>query len=88
MSTTLKRAAGIAAVIAAIAYTVARWDFAHSGIMGLADDFFLFMAAFTLAYAQFLNPARQHIRRQLQMIALLCAILGITWIVIQLIAAG
>ncbi len=88
MSTTLKRAAGIAAVIAAIAYTVARWDFAHSGIMGLADDFFLFMAAFTLAYAQFLNPARKHLRRQLQMIALLCAILGITWIVIQLIAAG
>lgn len=88
MSTTLKRTAGIVAVIAAIAYTVARWDFAHSGIMGLADDFFLFMAAFMLAYAQFLNQKRKHIRRQMLMIALLCAILGLTWAAIGLIAAG
>lgn len=84
MNTTLKRISGIAAVIAAITYTVVRWDLKDSGIIGLTDDFFLFMAAFTLAYAQFVKPERKQVRRQLMMIALFCAILGFVWIVIQL----
>ena len=86
MSTATRRALGVAAVFTAMCYIVVRWDFEHSGIIGLADDFFIFMAAFTVAYAQFTKPVLKYVRHQLHMISITCLCLGIVWVMIEFFA--
>jgi len=74
------RVVSVALLLAAIAYVVWTGDFDDKGIVGRADDFLVFMAAFTFAHGSFQRPERRYIRRQLYMIALLFAILALCWI--------
>ena len=54
----------VAAVLASVAYTIVSFDYDREGVLGYADDFFVFMAAFTWARAAFTMPAQKAVRRQ------------------------
>lgn len=70
----------VAAVLAAVAYTIVPFDYDREGVLGYADDFFVFMAAFTCARAAFTMPAQKAVRRQLCMVAAVCLCLGVLWL--------
>lgn len=70
----------VAAVLASVAYTIVSFDYDREGVLGYADDFFVFMAAFTCARAAFTMPAQKAVRRQLCMVAAVCLCLGVLWL--------
>lgn len=70
----------VAAVLASVAYTIVPFDYDREGVLGYADDFFVFMAAFTCARAAFTMPAQKAVRRQLCMVAAVCLCLGVLWL--------
>lgn len=79
MSKTCKILA-VVAVVAAVAYTIAPFDYDRDGVLGYADDFFAFMAAFSWARAAFTAPAQNAVRRQLCMVAAVCLSLSVLWL--------
>ena len=74
------RALSIMLLVAAIAYIIMPYDFDTKGWLGYIDDFFIFMAAFTFFYGNFLRADRWLIRRQLHMISLLFFIMAMLWV--------
>ena len=67
--------------ILAIAYLIMPIDF-DGPVIGFIDDFFVFMAAFCFAFAQFSKRATQIIRRQLYIFSISFMILAILWVVL------
>ncbi len=74
------RALSVVLLLCAIGYIVMPWDYDKRGVMGYVDDFFIFMGAFSFLNGAFQGPERHYIRRQLWMIALVFAVLGLLWV--------
>ncbi len=72
------RTIAVIAMILAIVYIIMPIDFDGS-IIGIIDDFFMFMAAFCFCQSQFMNEAKISARRSLNFIALVFLSLGIIW---------
>lgn len=68
-------------LIIAIAYLIMPIDF-DGPIIGFVDDFFVFMATFCFAYAQFSKKATETIRRQLYILSVSFMILAILWVIL------
>ena len=77
--TLLQRIIDVILLILAIAYIVMPYDFDDLGVLGYADDFFLFMAAFTYMQCTFQRPERHFLRRQLCMLSVVFLCLAICW---------
>ena len=78
--TIVLRSTAVLILILAIAYVTLPFDFDAKGIVGFIDDFFFFMAAFTLLRASFTQPERRFIKRQLYIISTVCFIMGFIWL--------
>ena len=75
----IQRIIAVVLLILAIAYIIMPYDFDDLGILGYADDFFLFMAAFTYMQCTFQRPERHFLRRQLSMLSVVFLCLAICW---------
>ena len=68
-------------IILALAYLIMPIDY-DGPVIGFVDDFFVFMAAFCFAFAQFSRKANQIIRRQLYIFSISFMVLAILWIIL------
>lgn len=75
----IMRTLAVIAMILAIVYIIMPIDF-DGPLVGIIDDFFIFMAAFCFCQSQFINPAKISARRSLGIISLIFLILGIIWV--------
>jgi len=75
------RVVSVLLLLAAIAYVVWTGDYDSRGIIGRVDDFFVFMAAFTLLHGSFQPAHRRYIRSQLRKLSCAFAVLAVCWLI-------
>ncbi len=75
----IMRTLAVIAIILAIVYIIMPIDF-DGPMVGIIDDFFIFMAAFCFCQSQFISPSKISARRSLSIISLIFLILGIIWV--------
>ena len=81
MKIPIMKVLSIASILFAIIYIVMPIDF-DGPIIGIIDDFFVFMAAFCFCQAQFLKPEKYKAKHLLNLIALIFACLSLIWLMI------
>lgn len=64
-----------------IVYIVMPIDY-DGPIVGVVDDFLLFMSAFCFMYSQLLSPVKLVAKTMLKMISLIFLLLGVVWIMV------
>jgi len=70
-------------MILSIAYIIIPLDYDNSAL-GYIDDFFIFMAAFCFAFAQYSRKVSPINRRQLYTFSITFTVLAILWILIMI----
>lgn len=75
----IMRTFAVIAMILAIVYIIMPIDF-DGPLIGIIDDFFIFMAAFCFCQSQFINPSKISAKRSLNIISLIFLILGVIWL--------